>query len=166
MKKVCKRVTKFIFTWNNYNRDSKRVIDWFVEDACDWAIVGFEIAPTTGTRHLQGYLHMNKQMSLKKVRGIFQGADVRIAKGSSKQNFDYCSKSGNFTEYGDRPWEKPTFNKKCRVFRKVNYFQLINFEAKQDISLTDPQKAYIYDHLVGCGHCLACRTYSRGYFLY
>jgi len=72
-----------------------------------------EVAPTTGQRHYQGYVHFGKNpvrftAAKDYIAGIFGVAPhVESAKGSAKQNRDYCSKeggvTGTFCEYGDFP---------------------------------------------------------------
>lgn len=44
----------FCFTWNNYGDDALKYIHEKLERDCQWLAYGREIAPTTGTPHLQG----------------------------------------------------------------------------------------------------------------
>jgi hypothetical protein len=64
-------------------------------------VVGSEVAPTTGQRHLQGYLQLKKRArrtELAKVISCFWAP----AKGDDLQNYEYCTKDGDFVEYGTR----------------------------------------------------------------
>lgn len=71
-----------------------------------YAIVGEETAPDTGTRHFQGFVIWNKQIRLSACKKILPRAHWEIAKGSVEQNITYCSKDGEFQEIGDRPINK------------------------------------------------------------
>lgn len=64
-------------------------------------VVGFEVAPTTGTPHLQGYLEFSKRQSLSACKRILDTAHWEAAKGTSYQNHRYCVKDGVFAAYGD-----------------------------------------------------------------
>jgi hypothetical protein len=61
-----------------------------------------EIAPTTGTQHLQGYIVFENQRRLKTVGGVLPRAYWAIAKGSGKQNSEYCTK-----KEGRKPGTQP-----------------------------------------------------------
>lgn len=50
------RVKRFCFTLNNYNDDDLEKLKEYAQQWCQFAIIGKEIAPTTGTPHLQGYM--------------------------------------------------------------------------------------------------------------
>lgn len=88
----------FIFTRNNY-------VDTNFEDAleCRYICYGKEVAPTTGTPHLQGYVYFVNARSLRAVRTLFSGCHVEIARGDAASNKVYCEKGGDFTERGDPP---------------------------------------------------------------
>ena len=87
----------FVFTLNNYTDESLIVLD---ELDCKYLIYGKEVAPSTGTPHLQGYVSFPSPRSLSSVRKKIVGAHVSVAKGTGVQNRDYCIKEGDFTE----PW--------------------------------------------------------------
>lgn len=63
-----------------------------------YLICGFETAPTTGTKHVQGYISFKNARSFNSVR-MSIGGHVEVAKGSAEENFKYCSKEGNFLEF-------------------------------------------------------------------
>ncbi len=68
-----------------------------------YMIAAKEIAPTTLTEHIQGYVVFLKQKSLKAVRTYLPTAHWEVAKGTTEQNVVYCSKDGLYTEYGIKP---------------------------------------------------------------
>jgi len=63
-------VRRVIFTINNYNNEHIDMLrDLFVNNTAKYIIYGKEIAPGTGTPHLQGYLSLVKKT---RVRTIYQ----------------------------------------------------------------------------------------------
>lgn len=94
-----------IFTHNNYKETDLAKLQ-----AADWVkygVVGKEVG-ANGTPHLQGYLRLQKQMRQKKafdrLADLFEKRPhMEPAKGSAKKNKIYCSKEGNFVEWGDLP---------------------------------------------------------------
>jgi len=69
---------------------------------CVYLCYGEETAPSTGTPHLQGYVVFKSQKRLSGVNKLFQ-AHWDVAKGTTEQNYLYCSKDGKFIEYGTKP---------------------------------------------------------------
>ena len=90
----------FVFTLNNYTAESLTVLD---ELDCRYMIYGKEVAPKTGTPHLQGYVAFPSQRTVSSVIKKLPGAHVAPAKGTGIQNRDYCIKEGDYTERGDMP---------------------------------------------------------------
>lgn len=64
-----------------------------------YGIFGEEVAPTTGTRHLQGYLYRKSAAKWRTIKDMFPDAHIEKAKGSPAQNIAYCSKDGEVTEF-------------------------------------------------------------------
>ncbi len=87
---------KWCFTLNNYNlSDINTIIQAFQQKK--WLyIFGEEIAPTTGTPHLQGYLEHKNAIMAKTIKNIHNSLNLRKAKGNIKENYIYCSKDGKF----------------------------------------------------------------------
>lgn len=93
----------WIFTWNNWTpseRDYLKLEDpnhgikfiQFTEEFC----------PTTGTPHLQGYVHFNDYIELTKakklmdpVKGVKSKVSLRPQYGNNISNDEYTSKTGN-----------------------------------------------------------------------
>jgi len=63
-------------------------------------VFGYEVAPTTGTHHLQGYLEYTNPVGFGRVQQLLS-AHWESARGTSKQCYDYCVKEGAFQSYGD-----------------------------------------------------------------
>lgn len=70
----------------------------------EYSIYGKEAAPTTGTPHLQGYLHFKKKCYWSAVKKLFPlNGRIIPADGNATQNRTYCSKDGDFVEFGTCP---------------------------------------------------------------
>lgn len=87
------------FTLNNY--DEKEVEQVKCID-CVYCVFGYEVGEE-GTPHLQGYVVFQTNQRLPAMKKRIPRAHFSMARGDSEQNFIYCSKQGNFVEWGDRP---------------------------------------------------------------
>nr|WAE42144.1 MAG: replication associated protein [Cressdnaviricota sp.] len=95
------RNRSYVFTLNNYSDKDYSQICLLTPK---YLIVGKEIAPTTGTPHLQGYIYLENAKSLSAIKSIFPPATHFIAaKANATKNQAYCSKEGEFFEYGTPP---------------------------------------------------------------
>lgn len=65
-----------------------------------YGVYGEEVAPTTGTRHLQGYLQFIRRVRMTKVCKIIPTAHFEVARGTPAQNIVYCKKGGIYHEFG------------------------------------------------------------------
>jgi len=84
------RSRAWCFTWNNYNEESENLL---ASLECQYLVYGREVAPETGTPHLQGYVHFGKIMRFNRIKKLLLGCHVLPAKGSAQQNHTYCTKS-------------------------------------------------------------------------
>lgn len=97
------RVREIVFTVNNYDegdREKIMALEWVSYGVC-----GKEVAPSTGTPHLQGFLQLTKRMRIKSVNDKLKAAVAKsvwtqAAKGGPTKNLEYCSKAGDFKEWG------------------------------------------------------------------
>jgi len=91
---------RWLFTLNNYSPEdvTKLSLDNFT-----YVIAGKEVAPTTGTPHLQGYAIFRSNKRLAALKKLFPTAHWTMAKGSTDENIEYCQKDGDFVEFGERP---------------------------------------------------------------
>lgn len=63
---------------------------------------GLEIAPETGTPHLQGYVEYKNRVTMTRLKkDISPRIHVELSQGTGQQNREYCSKDGVFEEYGE-----------------------------------------------------------------
>jgi len=94
------RTRNFIFTWNNYGPTAEGVVQGL---PTRYLVYGREVAPTTGTPHLQGYLSFANARTLPSLRRLLPGVHIDAARGSASQNRAYCIKGGDFYERGVVP---------------------------------------------------------------
>lgn len=66
-----------------------------------YIIAGKEICPTTGRQHLQGYAQFKSGKRFSTLVKALKGPHYLVAKGNAKQNYEYCSKEGEFWEEGE-----------------------------------------------------------------
>ncbi|QMW68884.1 replication-associated protein [Crucivirus-411] len=90
---------RWCFTWNNYPYDWQ---DYIAKMNATYWICGKEIAPTTGTPHLQGYAEFKGSKRFSTLQKIHKSIQLIKCNGNSDQNYAYCSKDGNFEEFGER----------------------------------------------------------------
>jgi len=86
---------------NNYTPETEEAIK---EIECKYLVFGREVGDS-GTPHLQGYIVFLNQKTLSAAKSqIPQNPHLEVAKGNSKQNFDYCTKQDEeYFEKGERP---------------------------------------------------------------
>jgi len=88
-----------MITVNNYTSDDhSRFLnhEWF-----SYICIGKEVAPTTGTPHLQIYAELKKQTRIGALHREFPGAHIIFARDTQDQCTKYCKKDNNFEERGD-----------------------------------------------------------------
>lgn len=98
------RWSRFVFTLNNYTEAEYEQLKE-TSKTTKWFIMGKEVAPATGTPHLQGACVIGKQLalsSIKKWPGMAR-AHLEEMKGSPVDSHKYCSKDGDYYEWGTSP---------------------------------------------------------------
>lgn len=126
---MSKRSRGFCFTINNY---TDATIDQLAGIDARYLCYGKEVAPTTGTPHLQGYLYFANPRGFAAVRALLPaGAHLEISNGSGPQNRTYCSKGGVFHERGDCPLDarEKGETEKARWGRIVELARLGDYET-------------------------------------
>lgn len=97
-------------TINNYSPEDEEKFD-----NCEfftYTIYGKEIAPDTGTPHLQAFVSCEKRTLLTTLKYIWPTAHFEIARGTPQQASDYCKKEGDYYEFGVLPFTGPQQVKK------------------------------------------------------
>lgn len=110
-----KQLKHFAFTWNNYQEVNYNEIltRAITELGITYIVYGFEIAPSTGTKHLQGYAQTEKRVYLSKINKLLPKVHITICNGSSQDNINYCKKLDDYAEQGV-PRTEARRIKKCK----------------------------------------------------
>lgn len=99
------RSKRFTFTINNPTPDDEQLLANLGADTrVQYLIVGRETGEN-GTPHLQCYVHFHSIMRFTQLSALVPRAHLEVSRGSPAQNKAYCSKDGDFTEYGEIPTE-------------------------------------------------------------
>lgn len=86
------------FTLNNYNEgDVENFQAW---DEVRYLVIGKEIGEN-GTPHLQGYVELNRALTMAHLKAFNQRVHWEPRRGSAKQASDYCKKDGDYIEVGE-----------------------------------------------------------------
>ena len=91
-------VRRWFFTWNNYSEaDINTLKVKLTDDTCTYARVGREIAPTTGTPHLQGCFSLIRKQRWTALMKWFPGISyITPTRGTDHQAGEvYCSKDAD-----------------------------------------------------------------------
>jgi len=96
------RAIHWCFTLNNPVPSSLKDLG---PEEYEYLIYGREIAPQTGTQHLQGYVAFKNRRSGQQVKKLLPTAhwEVKSKKSTPQQASDYCKKDGDFVEDGVLP---------------------------------------------------------------
>jgi len=130
------------FTLNNYTLLDEDLIKTTLKSYARYIVYGREIAPDTGTPHLQGYVYFHNQRQRKAVSRLLPRARVEPANGSGAQNRVYCTKDGDFWEHGDVPMEREMARLKGGAGNAARYAKAIadaRVGRLDDIERDDPQ---------------------------
>lgn len=95
------RLKNFCFTLNNYTNEDIKYLETFYKGYCVYLIYGKEIGNKEGTSHLQGYAQLKKQTRFNTIKKLLSKYHIENAMGTPEQNKVYCSKDGNFIEFGE-----------------------------------------------------------------
>ncbi len=94
---------KWCFTLNNYNEaDKLRLAEAITDGLVSFLLYAEEIAPTTGTPHLQGYLEIAKKKTGRSLKNLLAISNLILikTKGDLESQKKYCSKSGELISMG------------------------------------------------------------------
>lgn len=89
----------YVFTLNNYTEEELEKIKTL---KYKYIIIGDEIGKS-GTPHLQGYINFSSSTSFNTVKKAIPKAHIETAKGTPRQNYEYCSKEKILFEDGEQP---------------------------------------------------------------
>lgn len=90
-------------TVNNYTDSTLSQLSRLSSKSTDW-IIGKEIGEEKKTPHLQCYFRFKNQVRFTTLKNAVPNGHWQKAKGSVQQNYDYCSKDGDFTTNITKKW--------------------------------------------------------------
>jgi hypothetical protein len=97
------------FTLNNYCEEELNLLEAIGDELPEpvrYLCYGKEVG-SNGTPHLQGYISLDRKKRRSYLKELISvRAHFEVAKGSPSQNRDYCSKDGDFVEFGRCPGGK------------------------------------------------------------
>lgn len=146
----------WIFTLNNYTESDVSHIQGM---ECVYQVVGKEVAPTTGTPHLQGYMYFKsaKTGSVFKKK-LSDKAHIAAALGNAEQNRVYCTKAGDFWETGTMPEQG-----KRSDLKKMTEDVLSRKRTVEDILEEDPMAFHVYGRTLDRVADMLCRRQQRDF---
>nr|WDW25737.1 MAG: replication-associated protein [Canine circovirus] len=129
----------WVATIPNYDDEKLKTIKEFAEKHCPYAVIGEEVAPSTGTKHLQCYFRFWTQMrgNVLLDMGI---THIEVARGTEEQNRNYCIKEGKFIEIGQMKMTKK--QEKEEYFKGV--IECFNSKGLNEFVEVYPKEALIY----------------------
>lgn len=97
------RKRDYCFTINNpTDSDVDELESLRKQSKVRYLIIGREVGEQ-GTPHLQCYVYYHNAVAFSAVKKALPRAHIEPCKGTPDQNIAYCSKGGDFAEFGDRP---------------------------------------------------------------
>lgn len=95
-----KKSRTYCFTYFNDDTEAAwRVIQPVMKEA-DYGIVGKEVCPSTGRTHYQCYIRYKSPRAFGPLQKKLVNAHIEVANGTDEDNRKYCSKEGEFVEFG------------------------------------------------------------------
>lgn len=123
------RSTRWCFTANNFDAGTVERLSTLV---VVYIVYGEEVAPTTGTLHLQGFCILPNARSLRSLSTELPGVHLERARGTSQQAADYCRKGTNVVERGVLPVNGGKRNDIDRILEWLDHFILVNGRPPTD----------------------------------
>lgn len=94
------RSRAWCFTVNNDTFDDLQTL---LDAMFEYLVFGFEVGGKKHTPHMQGYIYFKNAIRQVSAKKILPRAHLLVAKGGPDDNYDYCSKDGDYYEFGDKP---------------------------------------------------------------
>jgi len=139
------------FTLNNYKPAEVKKLE---EYKCEYMVFGYETAPTTGTKHLQGFMQFKNNKLFTTIKKNFSRIWLAKRKGSPLQASQYCKyldyeRGKTPTQLNDKLFEKgeliPRDQQGTRTDLQQMGKDIINGTLTvRDILLNDPMKYHLY----------------------
>ena len=141
----------YCLTHNNYTAED---IERYKALKYQYLIIGREVGEL-GTPHLQMYVYWKNPISMKSMIKKAPGAHVTPATGNAAQNYEYCSKGGDFEEFGKMPKQGE------RVDLDEVKDEILAGKSVDDICLEDPMMYHQYGRTLNRIEDIALRRRFR-----
>lgn len=89
------RARRVVFTLNNWTNEEYEKIKYLANTQTQYFCIGKEVGENN-TPHLQGYLEFKNAIKFKTLKDVCNRLHLEKAKGNKIENFNYCSKDGNY----------------------------------------------------------------------
>lgn len=103
------RVRSWVFTWNNYSEDDKKLMAKWLEEECDKCGMQPEVGEN-GTPHLQGWFHLRNAKTFEAIKKKWPKIHLEVCKNINAAK-NYCrkekTKAGESFELDDSELKKP-----------------------------------------------------------
>lgn len=131
----------WVFTWNNYT-------DADVEAMKKWKDVGylvfqFEVAPNTGTSHIQGFVQFTKRVRLSFLKKFGRAIHWEQRRGTVEQCIAYCTKSESRVRPGEEIGSPSRAGERSDL-SKVAHDIVTGRKRVRDILMEDPMVGLRY----------------------
>lgn len=135
----------WVFTLNNY---TDKNIDKLESLGYRYLIYGKEVAPSTGTPHLQGFIYFENARSFKALKTVLPWRIVpRYKTSTNEQAIEYCKKENNWVEYGTPPKQgarEDIKDARTAVFEdKMSIREIAQFASFQGLKHAEALQRYI-----------------------
>lgn len=132
------RASLWCFTLNNPTAEDRLRLDGLrLRGLVTYLCYGDEVAPTTGTPHLQGFCRSSRPLDLGKMRLILLGCHIERCYSNAAKAVAYCRKDGRFVEWGELP-EGPAGK------AKRDYAQIVSTCKDGKLEELDPQVLFMH----------------------
>jgi len=121
-----------------------------------YGVYGVETCPTTGRKHLQGYIYTHEKISQQAMRNkcrTKEGSffvEEQSKYSTIQQAVDYCKKEKQWTEWGICPAEPGRAKKQA-----INWQQALDFSKKGEFEKVDPRIHFLHRDKMEKHHSIA-----------
>lgn len=137
--------------------ETELLIKKWLSDNCEKCLVGYEICPTTGRPHLQGFFALKKKMRITEIQNKpITWSKLIPCNGSEEQNITYCSKDKNIW------FQYPTPRRPLNIISELRPFQS-QIESMINEEPNDREIIWIYDLIGKKGKSAFCRYLIHKY---
>nr|QRI44232.1 MAG: replication-associated protein [Circoviridae sp.] len=122
-----------------------------------YLIVGNETCPDTGRKHYQCYVQYIKKVRFTQVKKDFgNSTHIEASRGTDQQNYEYCIKEGDFTEFGTR---NNTSGVRSDLLSAVDASKTMTFD---ELAVDEVHAATVARHMQYFRHIYNARSRMEG----